>query len=101
LAENTIRLDIALLSVVFETARKEWGMESLTNPCKAIKLPSGSKQRERRLLVDEEQYLIKGIKECCRNHFVIPIVKFALETSMRQSEILSLEWRHVDLKGYS
>ncbi|MDP1959017.1 site-specific integrase [Methylotenera sp.] len=98
LAENTIRLDIALLSVVFETARKEWGMESLTNPCKAIKLPSGSKQRERRLLVDEEQYLIKGIKECCRNHFVIPIVKFALETAMRQSEILNLEWRHIDLK---
>jgi len=97
LAENTIRLDIALLSVVFETARKEWGMESLSNPCKAIKLPSSSKQRDRRLESHEEEFLIKGIKRCCRNHFVTPIVKFALETAMRQSEILTLEWKNVNL----
>lgn len=42
LAENSIRLEIALLSQVFETARKEWGMESLLNPCRLIKLPAGS-----------------------------------------------------------
>src|ERR1035437_4403683 len=52
-AENTIRLDLALLSHFFETARKEWGMESLVNPVKNIKLPTGSKQRDRRLEGDE------------------------------------------------
>lgn len=96
LAENSIRLEIALLSVVFETARKEWGYESLSNPCKAIKLPSGSNQRDRRLEMDEEEYLLKGVRESCRNIYAAPIVEFALSTAMRQSEILGLEWERVD-----
>ena len=29
---NTIRLDLALLSHLFNTARTAWGMQSLTNP---------------------------------------------------------------------
>ncbi|MHB9118448.1 MAG: site-specific integrase [Burkholderiales bacterium] len=98
LAENSIRLEIALLSVVFETARKEWGMESLSNPCKTIKLPAGSNQRDRRLEPNEEEYLLKGLQEVCRNSYAIPIVQFALETAMRQSEILGLEWARVDTK---
>lgn len=97
LAENSIRLEIALLSVVFETARKEWGMESLGNPCRDIKLPSGSKQRERRLETAEHTYLLKALNECCRNPHAVPIVEFALETAMRQSEILNLEWEHIDI----
>lgn len=97
LAENTIRLDIALLSVVFETARKEWGMESLGNPCKSIKLPGGSNKRERRLVGNEESFLIRAVQECCRNPFAVPIIKFALETAMRQSEILNLAWENLNL----
>ena len=31
-AENTIRLELQLVSHVFEIARKEWGFETLTNP---------------------------------------------------------------------
>lgn len=50
-AENTIRLDLALVSHLFEVARKEWGMEGLTNPLKNIRKPSGSKERDRRLPV--------------------------------------------------
>jgi len=96
LAENSIRLEIALLSVVFETARREWGMESLGNPCKTIKLPAGSNQRDRRLEAGEEEYLLKGIRDGCRNIYAAPIVEFALETAMRQSEILGLEWGRVD-----
>lgn len=41
-AENTIRLELALVSHLFEIARKEWGMEGLPNPIKNIRKPSGS-----------------------------------------------------------
>ena len=33
-AENTVRLDLALISHLFTIARREWGMEGLTNPIK-------------------------------------------------------------------
>lgn len=99
LAENSIRLEIALLSHVFETARKEWGMESLSNPCRSIKLPSGSNQRDRRLEPNEEKYLLAAMRAGCRNIYAAPTVEFAIETAMRQSEILGLEWERVDLKS--
>lgn len=91
LAENTIRLEIALLSHVFETARKEWGMESLTNPCRNIKLPGSSNSRDRRLQNGEEQRLLDALKKG-RNGFAVPITRFAIETAMRQGEMLGLEW---------
>lgn len=97
LAENTIRLEIALLSQVFEVARKEWGMESLANPCRTIKLPASSNQRDRRLVDDEESRLLEALAKG-RNGFSVPIVRFAIETAMRQGEILGLEWEHVDFK---
>jgi len=48
LAENTIRLDLALISALYETARKDWGMEGLVNPVRQIKAPDASNKRERR-----------------------------------------------------
>ena len=35
----------------------------------------------------------------CKNEKIKPIVLFAIETAMRRGEILSLEWRHVDLES--
>lgn len=98
LAENSIRLEIALLSTVFETARKEWGMEGLINPCRLIKLPTGSNSRERRLETHEEPYLLEGLSTHCRNPQIVPVVKFALETALRQSEILNLEWININIQ---
>lgn len=94
-AENTIRLDLALLSHFFETARKDWGMESLVNPIKNIKLPSGSKQRDRRLHGEEERYLTDALKKGSQP-IACSIVNLAIETAMRQSEILGLHWEVID-----
>lgn len=94
-AENTIRLDLALLSHFFETARKEWGMESLTNPVKNIKLPGGSKQRDRRLNSDELSYLTKAVMKGSRP-IALSIIELAIHTAMRQSEILGLTWETID-----
>lgn len=96
-AENTIRLDLALISHLFETARKDWGMESLINPAKNIKLPAGSKQRDRRLQVDEQAFLLEALQNSSQ-----PISRYitelAIETGMRQGEILGLDWENIDFK---
>ena len=57
---NTVRLDLALLSHLFNVARTAWGMESLSNPVDLVKgqrpkLPQG---RDRRLIDDEHARLL-------------------------------------------
>jgi len=97
LAENTIRLDIALLSSVFEYCRKEWGIE-VDNPCRKIKLPSGSNKRERRLSTLEESNLLEFIvKALPRTQYTRELIELDIETGMRQSEILGIEWNDIKL----
>lgn len=48
-AENTIRLELQIICHMFEIARKEWGMEGLSNPLNNIRKPTGSQARDRRL----------------------------------------------------
>ncbi len=96
-AENTIRLDLALISHFFEIARKDWGMESLINPVKNIRLPTGSKPRDRRLEKEEQRYLIDALTQSSQP-ICAKIALLAIETAMRQSEILGLVWENIDLK---
>lgn len=44
----TVRLNLALISHLYTVASKDWGIQGLNNPCTAIRMPKGSKQRERR-----------------------------------------------------
>ena len=92
-AGNTIRLDLATFSRLFETARKDWGMEYLDNPVKKARKPKVSRGRERRLQDGEEEKLIKHAPEG-----FVPVIKFALETAMRRGEIAALRWENVKLK---
>lgn len=57
---NTVRLDLALLSRVFEIAGSNWGMESLANPVKRVNKPKLSHGRTRRLEGNEEIRLLKA-----------------------------------------
>lgn len=96
-AENTIRLELALLSHLFKIARTEWGMESLANPINNIQMPGGSNERERRLLAGEEALLLAALAQR-RNRNVKEAAEFALATAMRQGEILRLTRQDVDLE---
>ena len=92
-AGNTIRLDLATFSRLFETARKDWGMEYLDNPVKKARKPKVLRGRERRLQDGEEERLLKHAPEGFE-----PVIKFALETAMRRGEIAALRWENVKLK---
>ncbi len=89
---NTVRLDVAVLSKLFNLARSEWGFESLSNPTENIRRPKVNKGRERRLEVGEEEALLAAASEKLR-----PCIAFALATAMRREEIASLNWANVDL----
>lgn len=87
---NTIRLELALLSKLFNFAKGAWGMESLTNPVQFATKPTLPPWRKRRLEEGEEEKLFEAIGndiEFCA------IVGIALETAMRRGEIVGLRWK--------
>ena len=90
---NTIRLDINMLSRLFNVAASSWGMESLINPVARAQKPKVNRGRERRLERGEEEKLLK----VCSPPFN-KVVLFALETAMRREEIANLDWSKVDFK---
>lgn len=89
-AANTVRLKLALLSNLYTVAKKEWGMDSLQNPVAALKLPQVRNERERRIFPHEEEKLIE-----LADPEMKLIIKFAIETAARRSEIANLHWKDV------
>ncbi|WP_176059961.1 site-specific integrase [Paraburkholderia sp. BCC1876] len=97
-AENTIRLELQLVSHLFEIARKEWGFEGLPNPLKNIRKPSGSRARDRRLRPGEFETL-HTLLSSSHNPWVAPAYELAIETSLRQGTLFALKWEWVDVKA--
>jgi integrase len=89
-APNTVRLELALVGHLFETARKEWGMESLLNPIRNIRKPSVPSGRERRLEDDEYEKVVATIKAHCEGHWMLAAFELALSTALRLSMLLKL-----------
>lgn len=96
-AGATVNKELNLIAHALETARREWGIHIPENPVRLVRRPQGTKPRDRRLVGDEGQRLLAACMDA-RNPFLLPIVKLAIETAMRQGEIVSLDWKHVDLK---
>ena len=90
---NSIRIEIALLSHLFETARTSWGMVTLTNPVPLAKgaRPKIPRGRERRLLPGEEERLLAAAQGEVR-----AVIVWAIETAMRRGEISAMRWEHLD-----
>ncbi|MDR1657842.1 MAG: site-specific integrase [Deltaproteobacteria bacterium] len=89
---NTIRLDMALLSRLFNVAIGNWGMESLVNPVGRVAKPKLAPGRERRLEPGEEERLLAVATPELQT-----LIKLALETAMRREELVTLTWRQIDL----
>lgn len=96
-ANNTVRLELALLSHMYTIAIKEWSLGIVANPVLNIRKPSPGQGRNRRLNGDEEVRLLKACDEHS-NPFLGWIVRIALYTSMRKSEITSLTREQINLE---
>lgn len=92
---NTVRLELAFLSVVFEQCRKEWGL-AVSNPVRQIRMPKAGKPRQRRLEAGEEEALLAACK-ASRAYYLHSFVVLAIETGMRSGELLAMRWEHANL----
>ena len=93
----TVRLELALLGHVFTTAIKEWRIGLVQNPVHNIRKPSAGEGRDRRLSGNEETHVLAAV-DSYSNPMLGWIVRIALETGMRSSEITGLHLRQVDTK---
>ena len=94
-SNNTVRLELAFLSVVFEQSRKEWGL-AVSNPVRQIRMPKPGKPRTRRLEAGEEEALLKACAASGAHH-LHSFVVLAIETGMRFGELAGVQWKHVDM----
>jgi integrase len=114
-APATVVRRLALLSHVFSIARKEWGMESLSNPIEVVRKPQLNDARTRRIADaapgDEvtsdgeaqgqratQDGELERIIAASGSALLPAVIALAVETAMRRSEIISLRWEHIDLK---
>lgn len=95
-SNNTVRLELALLSNLFSVAIREWGMSLTYNPVSNIRKPSPGDGRNRRLNAKEQASLLKHVDDHS-NPMLGWIVRIAIETGMRSSEILTLRRNQIDL----
>lgn len=105
----TVNREMNLISAAINCARKEWGVH-IENPVALIRRPPAGKGRKRRLTADELHQLQSVLQAGgrrpdgtfdggARNHWLAPLVLLALETAMRQGELLKLTWRDVNLQA--
>jgi integrase len=96
-SNNTVRLELALLSHLFTIAIKEWGIGLPFNPVSNIRRPAPGAGRNRRLAAAETKRLL-AVVDAYSNPMFSWIVRGALETGMRLSEIAGLRLGQVDLQ---
>jgi integrase len=94
----TVKSEIDLLSKVFDVAQKEFGISlPMGNPVAGVRKPKGGSARDRRLTASEWNKLMK---ECLksRNPHLAAATTLAVETAMRQGEMLSVQWQNIDFE---
>lgn len=114
----TVLRRLQLLSHVFNIARKEWGMESLSNPLELVRKPQPNNARTRRIVAAKQASVPVGGEDApdqdserdtpddelerviaATGSDILPaVIGLAVETAMRRGEIVSLRWEHIDLQ---
>lgn len=95
LAPASVLRRLQVLSHVFNTARKEWGIESLANPVELITKPTPANERERRVSPEE----LESIIAATQSRFLPAMLRIALQSAVRRGELVGLRWEHVHLEG--
>lgn len=103
LSAQTVIHHINTLSALIGHAQTHLGIHlPAGNPARLIKRPAPSSARDRTLKAGEFDLLIraanapgKGV-DMVGGQMLEPMIRLALETSMRQGELLALEWSWID-----
>ena len=98
IAPATVVRELSYFSSIITYARKEWGI-NVNNPVALVTRPKNPQGRSRILDAAETNALFEALKPTGRRSiWMLPLVKLALETAMRRSELLGLRWEHIDLQ---
>ncbi len=90
---STINRELAMLSKAFTLALEDWEwINGNDKPFSKISYEKENNERDRWLTEDEEKRLLENSPGWLRE-----IISFALNTGLRQDELLSLEWNRVNL----
>ena len=89
----TVRNELTILRHLLRLAHRKWGY---LDRVPDIELPKAPKGRTRFLNEDEITRLLAACAKSKNGH-LLAIVKVAINTGMRKSEILGLTWERVDL----
>jgi integrase len=96
-APATVIRELSYFSSIISYARKEWGI-NINNPVTLVTKPKNPQGRSRMLDAEETNALFEALKPIGRRSvWMLPLVKLALETAMRRSELLGLHWEYIDL----
>jgi integrase len=93
---TTLKRQLNPIRHLFEVARKDWGLPVRDNPVANLALKTVSDRRERRLRPGEFERLIDAASQG-RNPLIPRIIRFAVATGMRRSEILGIKWKHLNV----
>jgi integrase len=93
---NTVQRTINLIRPMLDIARTDWGCPIEGNPAREVTVRAGDDSRQGRLSQEQMQAFLAAIRHR-RNPDVVRAVELALETTMRRSELLAMDWRDVDL----
>lgn len=96
LSASTVRLEMSLASHFFDICRIEWGFAD-ENPTAKVRKPKSPPGRERRLSPREKRLILRHAHQH-PNPSLYSIIVVALESAMRQGEILGLRWEFINLK---
>ncbi len=88
---STINRELALMKHAFSLAVREWEWIR-ENPVKKISMEKENPSRDRWLSLEEEERLLAASPQWLKE-----IITFAIETGCRREEMLSLEWKDIDL----
>ena len=89
---SSVNRSLDAISTIFTTCKKEWGYP-VSNPVTSIRRPKKAEPRNRRFTDHELDKLIKGNRASPKLRLIIQI---ALETAMRQGEILRIKPEHIN-----
>jgi integrase len=95
-SNNTVRIELALLSNLFNVAAREWSFHGLDNPVKRVHKP---RVPEGRCPMLSENQIHLLLEECRYSNaeLLYPFVLLALHTGCRSMELRGLRWSQVNL----
>jgi integrase len=96
IAPATVIRELSYFSSIINHARREWGIH-IDNPVALVAKPKNTQGRTRIMDNTETNALFEALRPTGRKSiWMLPLVRLALETAMRRSELLGLRWEHVD-----